>query len=304
MASQRVVFAGRQPPAKDAFGRALAGLGGLFRAAGSALDALGASVQGDAQRDRLTPNTAWMPFKLDAANAPADAKLAPRTGEMAEARGGKLSVAVPFAAQNAFVAPNAHVIGNVHIGPGSSIWYGAVLRGDLNAISIGANTNVQDNAVIHVARNAIGGQARPTVIGSNVTVGHAATVHACSIGDDCLVGMGAVVLDGAVLEPGSLVAAGAVVAPGTVVPSGQVFAGSPAKFLRPLTPEERQFIVASANNYAALAAEHAAENAKSFEEVQLDRAIHEERLARDGTEYDLHLGIYRDPATQLVLSKK
>lgn len=95
-----------------------------------------------------------------------------------------------------------------------------------------------------------------------------------------------------------------MVAPGTVVPSGSIFAGSPAKFLRPLSAEEQQFISSSADNYAALAAEHHLENVKSFEDVELDRAILHERTVREGTEYDLHLGIFRDPQTQLVLSKK
>lgn len=207
--SAKVIYAGRQPPAKDIFGKVLATLGGVFRSLGSAIDSLGVAVQGDlAEKDRLTPNTAWMPFKHDVANLPTDPKLQPKTKDYPLAQGQKLAVVVPFAAQNAFVAPSAHIIGNVGIGSNSSVWYGAVLRGDLNAISIGDNTNIQDNAIVHVARNSPKNEPRPTIIGNNVTVGHAATVHAADIGDNCLVGMGAVLLDGVTMEPGSLVAAG------------------------------------------------------------------------------------------------
>lgn len=206
--SGRVVYAGRQPPAKDFLGRALSALGGVFRSLGAGIDSLGAVVQGDlAEKDTLIPNTAWMPFKHDDANS--DPKLKPVTRELPLPRGQRLTVDVPFAAQNVFIAANAHVIGNVRLGANSSVWYGAVLRGDLNAISIGNNSHIQDNAIIHVARNTLTGQPRPTVIGNNVTVGHAATVHAAEIGDNCLVGMGAVLLDGVKMEPGSLVAAGA-----------------------------------------------------------------------------------------------
>ena len=106
----------------------------------------------------------------------------------------------------AWVAPTATVIGDTHLGAGTNVWFGAVLRGDVHHIRVGENTNIQDNAVVHVTTGKF-----PCLIGHRVTVGHSAVVHACTLGDECLVGMGAVVLDGAVIESGAMVAAGAVV---------------------------------------------------------------------------------------------
>jgi carbonic anhydrase/acetyltransferase-like protein (isoleucine patch superfamily) len=152
----------------------------------------------------------------------------------------------------------------------------------VNGIEVGSNTNIQDNAVVHVAKHSISGKPAPTLIGSYVTIGHCATVHACTIGDNVLIGMGATVLDGAKVESGSIVAAGAVVPPKAVVPTGEVWAGSPAKFLRKLEPEEKEFITTSAINYSSLADVHRFENGKTFEELFVEAKIEVDRhLASD-----------------------
>jgi len=130
--------------------------------------------------------------------------------------------------QSVYLAPNATVVGDVTLGENVSIWYGAVLRGDNGAISVGEGTNVQDNAVIHDA----------TTLGKFCTVGHGAIVHGCTVGDGCLIGIGAVVLGGAVLAEGCLVGAGAVVTGKMNAPAGSVLLGSPARIVRQLTPEQ------------------------------------------------------------------
>jgi len=192
-----------------------------------------------------------------------------------------------------FIAPSASVMGNVTIGEGSSIWYGAVVRADVDAITIGKMTNIQDNTVIHVAKTNVGGRAAPTTIGDRVTVGHNAILHACTIHDDAFIGMGATVMDGAVVEKGAMVAAGALVTPGVTVPTGQVWAGAPARFMRDMTAEEVAFSRTSAETYAEVGAVHAAEAEKSFEEIEYDKAVREILLYRD-PDYDAHLGITRD----------
>jgi carbonic anhydrase/acetyltransferase-like protein (isoleucine patch superfamily) len=140
---------------------------------------------------------------------------------------------LPSVHPSAFIAPSADVIGDVEVGENASIWFGAVLRGDINRIVIGANSNVQDNAVVHLA------DEYPAIIGSFVTIGHSAVVHACVIEDECLIGMGAIILDGAVIGARSIVGAGALVTPGTIIPPGSMVLGSPAKVTRTLD-EDRQ----------------------------------------------------------------
>lgn len=155
---------------------------------------------------------------------------------------------MPVLAEGVFVAPGAVVIGDVAIGPDSGIWFGCVVRGDVNTIRIGARTNIQDGTVIHVA-----GDGQGTVIGDDVTVGHMALLHACTLESGCFVGMKACVMDGAHVESGAMVAAGALVTPGKRVRRGEVWAGSPAKPLRPLTPQELDGFARSAERYAELA---------------------------------------------------
>jgi len=151
---------------------------------------------------------------------------------------------MPEIHSSVFMAEGSHVIGDVVIGKDSSVWFNAVIRGDVNYIRIGERTNIQDGSVLHVTR------ARyPLIIGSNVTIGHAAVVHAATVYDFCLIGMGAIVLDNARIGPYSLVAAGAVVAGNSVIPEGMLAAGVPAKVVRPLTGDERESLVQSAQNY-------------------------------------------------------
>jgi carbonic anhydrase/acetyltransferase-like protein (isoleucine patch superfamily) len=199
----------------------------------------------------------------------------------------------PALPKQGFIAPSASVVGDVKIGERSSVWYGAVLRGDVNSISVGSQTNIQDNAVVHVAKTNVGGKSLPTVIGDRVTVGHNAVLHACVIEDDAFIGMGATVMDGAVVEKGAMVAAGALVTPGVVVPSGQLWAGAPARFMRDMTADEKAFTVTSAATYAEVADVHAAECGKSHLEIEHDRAAREMARERDA-DYDSHMGISRD----------
>ena len=156
----------------------------------------------------------------------------------------------PAAPDSAWLAPNATLIGAVTLGDRSSVFYGAVLRADSDSITIGADTNLQDNVTVHCD------SGKPTTVGERVSVGHGAILHGCTVEDDCLIGMGATVLNGAVVGAGSLVAAGAVVLEGTVVPPGSLVAGVPGKVRRELSDEERAGIRANASHYLELAAAH------------------------------------------------
>src|SRR6202034_4629607 len=139
----------------------------------------------------------------------------------------------PNLGENVVIAKNATVIGDVTLGAHSSVWYGAVLRGDINRIVVGHHSNIQDNAVLHLADDF------PCVVGNWVTVGHGAIVHACTVGDETLVGMGAVILDGAGIGRQSLIGAKALVTQGTKIPPGSLVLGAPAKIVRALTKKER-----------------------------------------------------------------
>ena len=159
----------------------------------------------------------------------------------------------------AFVAETAAVIGDVEIGPGASIWYGCVLRGDINRIRVGRNTNIQDGTVVHVNHDRVGDGGMPTHIGDDVTIGHMALIHACTLEDRAFIGMGAVVMDGAVVESGAMVAAGALVTPRKVVKSGELWAGRPARFLRKLREAEAAEGPYIAKHYAELGAAYLAD---------------------------------------------
>ena len=150
----------------------------------------------------------------------------------------------PLVDASAWVADSAVVVGDVVIGPGSSLWFHAVVRGDVERVRIGARTNVQDNATVHVTKD-----RWPAILGTGVTVGHNAVVHGCTIGDHCLIGIGAIVLDGAVLERECLVGAGAVVTPGTQVPAGSLVLGQPARVVRALSADEIAGLHRSADGY-------------------------------------------------------
>lgn len=156
----------------------------------------------------------------------------------------------PHVDESAWVAPNSTLIGDVTLGPEASVFYGAVLRGDVDSISLGARSNLQDNVTVHCDSGI------PTTIGSGVSVGHAAVLHGCTIEDDCLIGMSATVLNGAVIGTGSLVAAGAVVLEGTVIPPRSLVAGVPAKVRRELTDEEFAKVQDNATHYVGYAKTH------------------------------------------------
>jgi gamma-carbonic anhydrase len=156
----------------------------------------------------------------------------------------------PKMGENCFLAETATLIGDVELGDNCSVWFNAVLRGDVHYIKIGNNTNIQDNAVIHATY-----QKSPTNIGNNVTIAHGAIVHGCTLHDNVMVGMNAVVLDDAVVESNSIIAAGSVVTKGTVVEGGSVYAGIPAKKIKEISPalldDEIKRIAASYGEYAS-----------------------------------------------------
>ncbi len=151
---------------------------------------------------------------------------------------------VPKIDPSAFLAESAEIIGDVEIGRNSSVWFNSVIRGDVNYIRIGEQTNVQDGCLLHVRHNIY-----PLIIGSNVTLGHGVIAHACRIEDFCLLGMGAIVLDNAQINSYTLVAAGAVVREQATFPEGVLLAGVPAKVVRDLKADERAMIEQSALNY-------------------------------------------------------
>jgi carbonic anhydrase/acetyltransferase-like protein (isoleucine patch superfamily) len=151
---------------------------------------------------------------------------------------------VPRVDASAFVVDSAVVVGDVTLGPEASVWFHAVVRGDVEAVRIGARSNVQDNATIHVARD-----RWPTIVGDFVTVGHAAVLHGCTIGDYCLVGIGAIVLDGVMVESECIIGAGALVTPGTRIPPRSLVLGSPAKRVRDLSVDEIERLRQSARSY-------------------------------------------------------
>lgn len=215
-------------------------LGFLVRETGQALDRLGCVLQDNpAFREQFWRHRSLINF----------VKVAPKAGS------------------STFVAPSATVAGNVQIGEKSSVWYGAILRGDAGSITIGSNSNVQDNAVITTGKSGLGMHAGDTLIGNNVTIGHNAMLQGATIEDGSLIGIGAVLREGVVVQKGALVAAGSVVAPGTVVASGQLWAGNPAVCLRALKPEEQKHMVELPGHYTGLAAEHMKETSKTVMDV-------------------------------------
>jgi gamma-carbonic anhydrase len=154
----------------------------------------------------------------------------------------------PAFGKGVFIAEGATVLGDVTLGDYSSVWFNAVLRGDINRIVVGHHSNIQDNAVLHLA------DRLPCLLGNYVTVGHAAVVHACTVGDEVLVGMGSVILDGAVIGAQTIIGARALVPQDMQVPPGSLVLGTPAKVVRPLTPEQRGELKRMAEKYVQVAA--------------------------------------------------
>lgn len=160
----------------------------------------------------------------------------------------------PKIGNDVFIAPTATVIGDVEIADEAVIMFGCTVRGDTNWIKIGKRSNLQDHVVIHVNEG-----KEPTSIGERVSVGHSVLLHACELQDGCLIGMRASVMDGAVIESGSLVAGGAVVVPRTVVKSGELWGGAPARFMRPLKDEEKEYLVRVPDQYYRLGLQYRSE---------------------------------------------
>jgi carbonic anhydrase/acetyltransferase-like protein (isoleucine patch superfamily) len=154
----------------------------------------------------------------------------------------------PTLGKDTYIATGAVVLGDVTLGDHTSVWYNAVVRGDINRIVVGHHSNIQDNAVLHLADD------YPCIVGDYVTIGHSAIVHACTVGHETLIGMGATVLDGAVIGEQCLIGAGALVTMGSIIPAGAMVLGSPAKVTRILAPEERAQLKHWAEKYAANAA--------------------------------------------------
>ncbi|KAK4746261.1 hypothetical protein SAY87_012573 [Trapa incisa] len=254
-------------------GRAIYSVGFWIRETGQALDRIGCRLQGNFHfQEQLSRHRTLM----------------------------NIYDKTPVVDKSAFVAPGASIIGDVQVGCGSSIWYGCVLRGDVNSISVGSGTNIQDNSLVHAAKSNLSGKEFPTIIGDKVTIGHSAILHGCTIEDEAFVGMGAALLDGVVVEKHAMVAAGALVRQNTKIPAGEVWGGNPAKFLRKLTDEEIAFILESASNYSNLAQVHAAENVKPFDEIEFEKALRKKYAKRD-EEYDSMLGVVRETPPELIL---
>lgn len=150
----------------------------------------------------------------------------------------------PKFGDNCFLADNATIVGEVEMGHNCTVWFNAVVRGDVHSILIGDNTNIQDGAVIHGTY-----QKANTVIGSNVSIAHNAVVHGCKVEDNVLIGMGAIIMDGAVIGTRSVIAAGAIVLPGTIVEPGSMYAGMPAKRIKDISKEMEEVIERTARNY-------------------------------------------------------
>jgi carbonic anhydrase/acetyltransferase-like protein (isoleucine patch superfamily) len=148
-----------------------------------------------------------------------------------------------FLGKSYFVAPNASVIGDVEIGDEVSIWFGAVIRGDITPIKIGAKTNIQDNCVLHEDYDI------PLTVGDNVTVGHGVILHGCTIASNCLIGMGAIILNNAKIEENCIIGAGALITQNKIIPPNSLVIGSPAKVIRQVTAEEIELIQFSAKHY-------------------------------------------------------
>lgn len=166
----------------------------------------------------------------------------------------KLNGHVPNLGKDCWLAPSATIVGEVRCGDNCTFWFNAVVRGDVNAITIGDRTNVQDNAVIHCTF-----EKAATTIGSNVSIGHSAIIHGCTLHDNVLVGMGAIIMDNVVVNSGAIIAAGAVVLEGTIVEAGAIYAGIPAKKVKMVTGDAKAMISRIAHNYPKYASWYTSE---------------------------------------------
>ncbi|KAK4528951.1 hypothetical protein GAYE_SCF67G6900 [Galdieria yellowstonensis] len=185
----------------------------------------------------------------------------------------------PTLSTDVFVAPNASVIGKVSLGANSSVWYGAIIRGDLASVTIGECTNIQDRAYIHASKGDSwfqgvqgGNSYTETIIGSRVSIGHGAMIiHGVQIQDECMVGMGAILSEGCKVSKHAIIGSGAIVPPRAIIPSGELWAGAPAQFVRKLGTEEVDAILQAAEDYRNLAMAHLVECSKTLEEIESDK---------------------------------
>jgi len=249
---------------EGALRRALFALGGVLRARGQALERAGIRSQG----------------------------LFGYTDTMSRhQRIVSLGKQVPKIGAEVFIAPSATVIGDVQLGAKSSVWYGAVVRGDVNAVSVGDESCVQDNAVVHVAKNGVVQRKElPTIIGRRCVVGHGAVVHAATVCDEARVGAGAVVLDGAKVESHAIIGSNALVTPGTVVGAMELWEGSPARFVRKLTADEvDEMVLRVVELYSQIAEGHAIENEKTWEDIEAQKLRAKLRANRTD-EFSSHTG--------------
>ena len=168
---------------------------------------------------------------------------------------------IPEVDKSVFIAPNATLIGRVKVGKGASIWFNTILRGDINSIEVGNDSNIQDNCVLHVTLE------RAVKVEERVTVGHGVILHGCTVKSDCLIGMGSVLLDGVVINEGCLIAAGAVVSPGTNVPANSLVMGVPGKVVRKLEPQERQRMQTNWKSYVEYSREY--QDPSMFSEISV-----------------------------------
>lgn len=169
---------------------------------------------------------------------------------------------IPTLGDGCYLHPSAQVIGEVALGKNVSIWPGAVLRGDVNRIVVGDNTNIQDLAMLHVThRRPEDPEGAPVIIGNNVTIGHSVVLHGCTIGDECLIGIGTIVLDRATVESRVMIGAGSLVPPGKVLKSGYLYLGRPVKEIRPLSEDEIAHFLYSAEHYCRLKDDYLRETA-------------------------------------------
>mmetsp|Transcript_27607 Transcript_27607/g.55188 ORF Transcript_27607/g.55188 Transcript_27607/m.55188 type:complete len:292 (+) Transcript_27607:31-906(+) len=221
----------------------------LSRSLGATLDSIGSSLEVTRYTERLVPSTRFVTFNGQTPSAPLT-----------------------------FISPSSSLIGSVTVSPGSSVWYGAVVRGDVNPVSIGSNAHVMDNAVVHVAK--IQGDF-PTEIGENVIVGEGSLVHAATVGSNVLIGPKCQVLDGAKVGDNTILLAGTVCSPGTTLSPNKMYGGVPCKEVRDLTDEEVKSIAVKCDEVSAMASIHSEECGKSAQEVAQDEAIRTDKLFRD-----------------------
>mmetsp|Transcript_1022 Transcript_1022/g.1774 ORF Transcript_1022/g.1774 Transcript_1022/m.1774 type:complete len:276 (-) Transcript_1022:68-895(-) len=222
---------------------------GWARTIGSALDKAGAAMEVTRYTERLVPSTRFVAHNGKSPSAPLT-----------------------------FISPSSTLVGDVTVGKGSSVWYGSVVRGDVNPVKIGSNTHILENCVVHVAK--IQGDF-PTNIGSNTIIGTGSIIHAATLGSNVMIGDRCQVLDGAVVEDGAVLLSGAIASPGAVLKENKVYSGVPAKEVGPVSEELTQKLTQNCNHYSGMAGIHSAECGKDAPTVARDELVRVDKLHRD-----------------------